>query len=128
MSDTQSPSAAIIARAAATTELTDALGRVIRFKRLGVLDQARIFKAIGPAQAENGPYVRLATVAASVVAIDGAPVPSPVNDAQIEAAIGRLGDDGYAALQIWFERQEEVTRAAAEAALGTAGPADAAKN
>lgn len=125
MSD--SPSAAIVASASSTTTLTDALGRQIVFRRLNVLDQARILKAIGPAQSENGPYVRLATIAASVTSIDNVPFPAPVNDGQIETAIGRLGDEGFAALVVEFERLEKVAKAAAEAAA-TAAPGDVAKN
>ena len=40
----------------------------------------------------------MASLALSVVEIDGIPVPSPVSEAQIEHLIERLGDDGLAAI------------------------------
>jgi hypothetical protein len=40
----------------------------------------------------------MALVACSVIAIDDVPVPSPVNEVQIEAMVGRLGDVGVAAV------------------------------
>jgi hypothetical protein len=40
----------------------------------------------------------MATLAASVSAIDDIPVPPPTNEAQIEALVARLGDPGIAAI------------------------------
>jgi hypothetical protein len=40
----------------------------------------------------------MALLAASVAAIDDVPVPPPANEAQIEAMVSRLGDDGIAAI------------------------------
>lgn len=121
MSEAQSPSARIVAAAQQATTMVDARGRKISFRVMSVLDQARIFKAIGPAQSENGPYVRLAIMAASVVDIDGVPSPSIVNDQGVEAAISRLGDDGYMALSIDMDRRVAEARKAAEEALDEPG-------
>jgi hypothetical protein len=77
---------------------TDRRGRVLSLRRLTVLDRLRLFKAAGPALAENHPWFGMAVLASSVAAIDGIPVPMPTSEAQIEAAVSRLGDEGLEAV------------------------------
>lgn len=67
-------------------------------RRLSALDKLRLFKAAGPALAQNGPWMGVALLAASVAAIDDVPVPAPMTEAQIEALVGRLGEEGLAAV------------------------------
>lgn len=86
------PTQAIIAAAQATQDVTDAAGRTLTVRRLTSLDRLRLFKAVGPALAYNERYLGLAGLAFAVVAIDGIPVPQPATEAQVEAAIDRLGD------------------------------------
>ena len=105
MADSQTPSSRVINDARKLRTLTDADGRKITFRALTILDQARLFKAIGPEQAQNQPYVGLAVIAASVVDIDGTPSPWPHNPATVDGAIGRLGDSGYLAYQGELERE-----------------------
>lgn len=93
-----SPSARILASAEAARSVTDVQGRQIELRRLTALDKLRLFKAVGPALAENQPYLGYAVLACSVTAIDGVPVPTPVNEAQIESMVARLGDSGLAAI------------------------------
>jgi len=92
------PSARIIAAAQAAQTVTDAQGRRIELRQLTALDKLRLFKAVGPMLAQNQPYLGLAVLACSVTAIDGIPVPAPVNEAQIESMVARLGDAGLAAI------------------------------
>lgn len=103
MSD--SPSARIVATENATRTVTATSGRkfTYRAKGLSVLDQAKLFKAIGPAQSENWPYVRTAVIAACITDIDGVPMPKIVNDAGVERAIELMDDDGFAALSLDFD-------------------------
>lgn len=100
--------------------VVDAKGRSITYKPMTVLDQARILKVIGrenPMDAQNGPYVTIAMLACSVKDIDGAPQPAPTSPKDIEAAIARLGDEGFAALQVEAEkRRAEMEEAASVAA------------
>ncbi len=96
MSD--SPSARLIAAANEALAARDGSGREIALRRLGALDKLRLFKAAGPALAQNAPYLGMAMLAASVTAIEGVPVPYPTNEAQIEAIVARLGDEGIAAV------------------------------
>ncbi len=86
--------------------VTDGHGRVLRLRRLSVLDRLRLFKAAGPILAENHPWFGMAILATSVAAIDDVPVPIPANELQIEAAVSRLGDDGLAAVAIALEQED----------------------
>lgn len=74
----------------------DKNGRVIDLRRLGVVEQLRLFKVLGPELSENRAYVGLARVAAAVAAVDGIPVPFPAGEAGIEAVLDRLDEDGVA--------------------------------
>ena len=105
----------------APTVLTDTLGRKLTLRKLTVLDQARMMRAIGPVQASNDPYRTLVQLAFMVTDIDGVPVPFPTNEAQIDAAIGRLKDEGYLALGAYFKSEVDKAQAEAEAALQVEG-------
>jgi hypothetical protein len=73
-------------------------GRVIELRWLGVVEQLRLFKALGPELSENRAYVGLARVAAAAAAVDGVPVPFPMSETGIEAVLERLGEDGVEAV------------------------------
>ena len=96
MSDT--PSARLVAAAQAAPDVTDAAGRTLSLRRLTALDKLRLYKAAGPQLAQNAPWMGVALLAASVTAIDCVPVPQPATEAQIEALVGRLGEDGLDAV------------------------------
>ena len=113
MSDT--PSARLIAAAQAAPCVTDAGGRVLALRRLTALDKLRLYKAAGPQLAQNAPWMGVALLAASVTAIDKVPVPPPATEAQVEALVGRLGEDGLAAVA------EALTSEAAEDVADAAG-------
>lgn len=87
-----------LAAANAAIEATDALGRALSLRRLNALDKLRLFKAAGPVLAQNPLWLGMATLASAVASIDGVPVPPPVNEAQIEALVGKLGDVGISAI------------------------------
>ena len=76
----------------------DNAGRVIELRRLGVVEQLRLFKVLGPELSENRAYVGLARVAAAVAAVDGVPVPFPASEAGIEAVLERLDEKGVEAV------------------------------
>ncbi len=92
------PSARLIAASQAVQEVIDAQGRCLQLRRLTALDKLRLFKAAGPALAHNQPWLGMAVLACSVSAIDDVPVPPPTTEGQIEGLVGRLGDDGIAAI------------------------------
>ena len=92
------PSAIVMASDAATETILDSDGRRLSIRRLTALDRLRLFKAAGPVLAQNQPWLGMALIASSVSAIDDIPMPSPANEVQIEAMVGRLGDAGIAAV------------------------------
>jgi hypothetical protein len=73
-------------------------GRKIELRRIGVLEQLRLFKALGPDLSENRAYFGLARIAAAIAMIDGVPVPFPANEGAIEAILDRLGDSAVEAI------------------------------
>lgn len=99
--------------------LTDARGRKITLRDLTIMDQMRMLRAIGPAQAGNQPYVQMVQIACMVDAIDGVPQPFPTNERGIDAAVTRLGDDGMAAVMMnMIAEQNRVMEAAQKAVEG----------
>ncbi|WP_026438914.1 hypothetical protein [Acidocella facilis] len=78
--------------------VTDAKGRVIELRRMGVLEQLRLYKVLGPELSENRAYIGLARIAAAVSSVDGVPLPFPGSEAGIEAALERLDEEGVAAV------------------------------
>lgn len=105
-----------------TTTVTDALGRSITLKPMNVRETARLIKIIGredPRDAQNQTYVTMALIAASVTAIDDVPTQPIIKPEHIEDAIARLGDEGFAAVQVQQESRRldleaEATKAAAK--------------
>ena len=92
------PTRQILAASAERLTVTDATGRSIELRRPNALDRLRLFKAVGPALAENDRYLGLAMLAACVTAIDGVPVPPPATENQIESLVQRLDDAGLTAV------------------------------
>jgi len=76
--------------------VVDAAGRKLSLRKIGAVEQLRIFKAIGPVLSENAPYVTGALIAAAVAMIDELPLPFPVNEAGVEAALERIGLEAMA--------------------------------
>lgn len=99
----ETPSSRIIGAASATQSVADAEGRQLQVRRMGALDKLRLFKAVGAHLAQNPPYLGMAMLACSVMAIDGVPVPAPANEQQVEALVSRLGDVGIAAVAAVLE-------------------------
>ncbi len=92
------PASGIVAAAAAANVATTAEGTRLTLRRLNALDKLRLFKAAGPLLSQNEPWLGMALLASSVVAIDDVPVPLPATEQQIEAMVARLGDAGIAAV------------------------------
>ena len=94
----ETPTSQIVNAANAVREVTDSLGRVIKFKRISALDRIRVLKAVGPEQSKNEPYLGYAMLASSVTELGGVPVPFPRDDRGIEHAVEMLGDEGIEAV------------------------------
>lgn len=109
----------------------DVRGRRITYSELNVLDQARLALVVGrggyPEDTQNAVFMQMATVAYAVSEIDGVPMSRPATHAQILAAIGLLGDAGFAAvMQVMradMDGAEEQARLAAERSIAKNSPA-----
>jgi hypothetical protein len=117
------PTASILADAAQERSVVDTLGRRLTLRKITALDKLRLLKAAGPELAMNQPWLSIAVLAASVAAIDDVPVPRPSTEAQIEAVVGRLGDEGIDAVADMMgpsiDTQEAVLAASAGNLSGT---------
>jgi hypothetical protein len=112
------PTEALLARATEQRTVDDSLGRRLIVRRLTALDTLRLFKAAGPALAQNHPWIGVATLAISVSDIDGIPVPTPVTEAQIEAIVARLGEEGLTAVAEAFEPDDTSNPSEVREGLG----------
>lgn len=91
------PSEQLIAKAAAEVTITDSRGRRILLKKPGVLAQFRLVEAIGDL-AQNRTYMAMVLPLIYVASIDDAIVPPMSQKSHVEALIGRLDEDGIAAV------------------------------
>jgi hypothetical protein len=105
------PSGSIMTSAAATETVTDDDGRRLTVRQLTALDRLRLFKAAGPILAQNQPWLGMALIACSVNAIDDVPVPTPANEALIEAMVARLGDAGISAVAQALQQSVQASTA-----------------
>lgn len=112
------PTEQVLSSANKTVELKDGRGRSICVRRLTALDTLRLLKAAGPALAQNQPWLTMAMLAVAVNEIDHVPVPTPVSEAQIEALVERLGEDGMEAIADTFDRWEDAEPLVTGTAVG----------
>ena len=103
------PTAIHLAASNASETVRDSLGRNLTIRRHTALDKLRLFKAAGPMLAQNPLWLGMATLACAVTDLDGVPIPPPVNEAQIEALVSRLGDPGIAAIAATLAPPAETT-------------------
>jgi len=96
-------------------DVLDSGGRVLTLRRLTALDRLRLYKAIGAVLAENAPYLGMALLAISVMAIDGVPIPLPGSEGQLEGILQRLGDAGIEAVAAALEAAEPALLSEADA-------------
>jgi hypothetical protein len=92
------PNPGISAAAVGEQIAVTSTGSHLTLRRLNALDKLRLFKAAGPVLAQNEPWLGMALLASSVVAVDGVPVPLPTTESHIEAMVARLGDAGISAV------------------------------
>ncbi len=102
------PAQSHLAAASPVIGTQDSLGRTLALRRLTSLDKLRLFKAAGPILAQNPLWLGMATLACAVTEIDTIPVPPPTNEAQIEALVARLGDEGISAVAQALKPEAEV--------------------
>jgi hypothetical protein len=111
------PASSILTASASEQVATTADGTRLTLRRLNALDKLRLFKAAGPILAQNEPWLGMALLASSVIAIDDVPVPLPATEHQIEAMVARLGDAGIATVAAAL-RPESVAQSGLVASAG----------
>ena len=94
----ESPSEAIVKRAAQPVEVTDAFGRTLKVRKIGALHRYDLAKIIGPEASQNPVASVPATLAFSVIEIDGEHVSTPRTENEIRVLIQRLEDEGLEAV------------------------------
>lgn len=94
--------------------VTSEAGKSIGIKRPHVLSQYRLVEAVGDAS-ELRVYLQMCIPLLWVVSIDGIDVPQPNTKREIEGLIGRLDEDGIAAvtkgIEEHFSKKDEVAAA-----------------
>src|SRR5581483_7785755 len=88
----QTPTGRIVAAAQESIIVIDAQGRKLAVRRLDAVGKLRLFKALGPALAQNEPYLGMALLASSVSSIDDVPCPAAVTEILIESTVRQLGE------------------------------------
>src|SRR4051812_46570821 len=82
----------------------DERGRSIEVRRIRTLDRMKILELIGSDNSMNSHYLSFATLAYSVVSIDGTPIPVSKSKLALEAVVQQLDDDGFAAVADAFAK------------------------
>ena len=103
------PSSRLVAAAARETRTRDSIGRELTLRRLDALDRLRLFKAVGADLSLNTPYLGMALLALSVIAIDEIPVPTAITEDQLESLVQRLGDAGLSAVADAMEASDQTS-------------------
>lgn len=87
--------------------IKDARGRTIVYRPMSILESARLLRTVGSPNSSNEPYMRLMQFAAAVISIDGDIGPQITSMLFGEARLDWLGDDGYVAMIIESNRENE---------------------
>jgi hypothetical protein len=94
---TETPSDALVKKAAAEVTIQTPNGFAVTLKRPGVLSSFRLVKMLGDA-ARNVVYMNMVLPFTYITAIDGRAVAAPNTEREIEALITRLDEEGVAAV------------------------------
>jgi hypothetical protein len=86
--------------------IEDARGRQLSLRSLTMLDRLRLFKALGTNLSMNDAYLGVASLAASVTAVDGVPLLFPASEAAVEHAVERLGEEGIEAVALALDADD----------------------
>jgi hypothetical protein len=100
--------------------IVDGVGRRLKLRQIGVLDESRLVRMLGSEAAQNVVYVTgYALPAVSVEEIDGVHAPFPSNQAQLDALIQRVGREGIAA--VLTHRQAKADESGVDAVKKSVG-------
>lgn len=92
------PTQAAVANGSKFLRVTDSLGRSIGIKKLGPGERMRYMRILGGELSENIIYFGHAMLAAAVVEFEGVAVAASNKFVELEALVGKLDDEGLAAI------------------------------
>ena len=107
--ESKTPTQRLVEDANRIVHVTDARGRVIGVRRLSLSVSRRVVKALGAKYDDNQRYLRLATIAACVVTIDGRNVDVFENGATeivFDTLVDQIDNAGLAAVAEALEQFE----------------------
>jgi len=114
MSETTEPTRRTPAVSVMTT-ITDSLGRTLEVKKLDALAELDLIEAAGGQNSENSRWMMMATFAACVITIDGAPYIFPRTREDIRKHMRRVGSEGIQAVIEWLRPDAQDVAAPADA-------------
>lgn len=109
---TKTPSEQVIEDANRVYHLTDAKGRIIGIRKMGMNVRRRVLKVVSGEMASRPQYLGMVMVAACVVEIDGDEVRLPTTEVQFDALIDRLDDVGFQAIGAAIQEHFGVSNSA----------------
>ncbi len=103
-SDGDTPSEAIVKAASKMVETTDALGRKLKVRKLNAMMRLDLARIVGAEGVNNPAVMAPCSCAFAVSEIDGEGVYPPNTYNELRALVGRLDDEGIAAVEIAYIR------------------------
>jgi hypothetical protein len=85
-----------------TVEVTDALGRVLKVRKLNALNKVDLAQVVGAENCRNEAVMGPSAIAFSVAEINGEAVFQPATWAEMRSLIGRLDDEGLEAVTMAY--------------------------
>jgi hypothetical protein len=95
--DGPTPSETIVRAAKKVVEVTDALGRTLKVRKLNALNKVDLAKMVGADGSVNEAVIGPCAVAFSVCEIDGEAILPPANYNELRLLVLRLDDEGLEA-------------------------------
>ena len=115
---TETPTQKIVSESRPKKTVVDSRGRTIIWRTMSILDQAKLYRAVGAENSKNQAYMNLVNVAGAVLTIDGEIGPIPTTMLFAEMRVEWLGDEGYEAILDEVTKEAEARMAEAEVDLG----------
>lgn len=97
MENIETPSEEIIKSANQVIDVTDARGRIIKVKRVGILRKLGLYEILGEL-ANNALYLAHVMPLLAIVSIDGVNAPALASKLEMEAYLSQVEEDGLRAV------------------------------
>lgn len=97
--DAETPSEAVVNAARKVVEVTDALGRRLKVRKLNAMLRLDLAKLIGAADITNPAVMGPCTLAFAVTEIDGDQLYQAATFSELRGVVGKLDDEGLEAVE-----------------------------